>query len=144
MKIYKNLEEFQSASDDVKAQFNVLFENPDDYNLMLFDHPEDAPTAFMNYLGGYIYVIESLDDIKQIDVDSYCEPENRFYNLSETSGVFDMCEWTKDHKFVQVMMVTSNSGGAIYLVPRHLALQHRYLLDSIDRDVLDGYVDNLG
>lgn len=85
---------------------------------------------FMEYFGGYIHLLESLDEIKEIDTGTMHPVEDRFFNLSEVSDTFDICEWSSP-SYVEVCNITSNSGGAVYFVPRDLALQHVFLLESV-------------
>lgn len=137
MKIIKNLQELKTAKDEIKELFRDLLNSEDEYREELLKNPNEAATFFMNYIGGYIYIIESLDEISQIDTGLYNDAEARYFNLSEVSDSFDICEWTEDKQFVEIMMVTSNSGGSIYLVPRALALQHVYLRESLEKSSSD-------
>jgi hypothetical protein len=123
MKTFKT--SLEDAPSEIKMLYQGLLEGYDHY---LVSNPD---SGFMEYFGGYIYVLESLDELKEIDTGTMHPCEDRFLNLSEASDVFDICEWVCGHTYVHVMNITSNSGGASYFIPRPLALQHRYLLDSI-------------
>ncbi len=130
MIIYKNLKDFEKAPEKIQNYFSLLLKNSAEW---LEEHPEDSETLFLNYLGGSIYLLESLDEIGKIDTSIPHPVEDRWFTLSEVSDSFDICEWILDHQYVQVVMITSNTGGSTYIIPRNLAIQHRFLLDSLDK-----------
>ena len=129
MKICKNLEDFNTIMPKVvKDDYQEVLRSYPEWE---FEHPEEKDRLFESYLGGYVYLIESLDEIKEIETSKLHPTEDRFFNLSECSDIFDICEWMPNNEFVQVVKITNDSGGDSYIIPRHLALQHRFLIDSI-------------
>lgn len=131
MKIIKNLEELKHS--EVSYLFKELLESEKEYEEALLKTKENPETFFMEYLGGYIHILSSLDEVSKIDTGLYNDVEDRFFNLSELSDSFDICRWTEDRQFLEIMMVTSNSGGSIYFIPKQLALQHTYLMESLNK-----------
>lgn len=129
MKICKNLEDFNAIMPKaVKDDYQEVLRSYPEWE---FEHPEEKDRLFESYLGGYVYLIESLDEIKEIETSKFHPIEDRFFNLSECSDIFDICEWMPNNEFVQVVKITNDCGGDSYIIPRHLALQHRFLIDSI-------------
>ncbi len=129
MKICKNLEDFNAIMPKaVKDDYQEVLRSYPEWE---FEHPEEKDKLFESYLGGYVYLIESLDEIKEIETSKFHPTEDRFFNLSECSDIFDICERMPNNEFVQVVKITNDSGGDSYIIPRHLALQHRFLIDSI-------------
>jgi len=129
MKICKNLEDFNAIMPKVvKDDYQEVLRSYPEWE---FEHSEEKDKLFESYLGGYVYLIESLDEIKEIETSKFHPTEDRFFNLSECSDIFDICEWMPNNEFVQVVKITNDSGGDSYIIPRHLALQHRFLIDSI-------------
>ena len=129
MKVSKNLKEFNELMpEEVKKNFHKVFIQYKEWEM---EHPDESETLFGSYLGGYVYLIESLDEIKEIETSKFHPAEDRFLNLSECSDIFDICEWLPGCEFVQVVKLTNDCGGNAYIIPRHLAVQHRFLIDSI-------------
>lgn len=129
MKICKNLEDFNAIMPKaVKDDYQEVLRSYPEWE---FEHSEEKDKLFESYLGGYVYLIESLNEIKEIETSKFHPTEDRFFNLSECSDIFDICEWMPNNEFVQVVKITNDSGGDSYIIPRHLALQHRFLIDSI-------------
>jgi hypothetical protein len=79
----------------------------------------DSEEPFNGIFGGEIYVIESLDDLKEISTG--IASGNRWLSLAEVPDSFDMCEWIdKDPKtgYVGVLMCWNDAGGPLYFIPK--------------------------
>jgi len=88
---------------------------------------------FMDYYGGDFNVVETVDDLKDIMTTHLIEdPEPRWANILEEADSFDLCRWLPDGKWVEIMMCTTDTGGATYFVPRDLALQVPNVISSIE------------
>ena len=106
-----------------KSPSNVI---SDHVKVWMEDYPDfDIETMF----GGYFFVVENEEDLKQIETPIYNDAENRYYNLSEVAAAFDMFDQI-DNNFYRVFLATNNDGGNTYLIPKKLVLDNKNLLRS--------------
>lgn len=92
---------------------------------------DDIAETFDAYFGGEFHLVESPEDLKQIETLSPQADHNGYFSLAEKAAVFDICEWTASGKFVSVCLITNNSGGKTYLIPKDIAEQSPNVLASI-------------
>lgn len=118
----------ECANTDFKEEVELLI------SLWLGDTPidsENTTESFDVYFGGGFYLVESLEDLKQIETMMPQPEQNRYLSLADNAAVFDVCEWTSSGKFVNVSLITNNSGGNTYLIPKSIAEQSPNVLTSI-------------
>ncbi len=70
--------------------------------------------TFMEYLGGDVYLLETLDDLAQVTVWG-CGG-----TLASAAGDFDIAEELPGGEHAVFVSITSNAGGATYFVPKQL------------------------
>jgi hypothetical protein len=76
------------------------------------------PTStLMNDLGGDVYILETLEDFKEIEVFDLDDPGK---SLLDKAGIFDIVSFC-DVDWIKILSLTSDSGGPVYYIPRELA-----------------------
>jgi hypothetical protein len=114
MKSYNSLADLKEAPEAIRNYYNKIYE----------DTAISIDESFMDALGGDINLITSVEDLSHIygDFDSA-------KNLSNTSFSFDQCAWEGD--YVLIFTATNNAGGPSYWIPRSIAEDAPYVLESI-------------
>lgn len=82
---------------------------------------EDLDSDMEGMLGGYYYLVESVNDLKEI--------KTYHSSLYDSSDVFDVCTLIVDDKFAQVGNMTNNSGGPVFLIPEKFFTNN--VIDSV-------------
>jgi hypothetical protein len=72
---------------------------------------------FMDYLGGDVYLLETLDDLAQVPV---WDLERDGITLASSAGGFDIAEELPGGEHAVFVSITSNAGGATYFIPKQL------------------------
>ena len=97
----------------------------------LMQQPE-ATHDYNEYLGGYVYVCETAQDLMHIqgcDFDWAESHHGIWPNVTEIAMSWDLCEYlneaTGDPQWVMFLMCWNNAGGPTYYVPKHLWQQAR-------------------
>ena len=97
----------------------------------LMQQPE-ATFDYGQYLGGYVYVCETEQDlmhIKGCDFDWAEKHHGIWPNVTDIAMSWDVCnyldETTDDPQWVIFLMCWNNAGGPTYYVPKHLWQQAR-------------------
>ena len=92
----------------------------------LMQQPE-AAFDYNQYLGGYVYVCETVKDLMQIQGCDFNWAEQHhgiWPNVTETAMSWDACDYvveaTGDSQWVMYLQCWNNAGGPTYYVPRHL------------------------
>ena len=87
----------------------------------------EASLDYADYLGGYVYVCETADDLLQIhgcDFEWAETHDGHWPNVTDIVMSWDVCnymdELAGDPEWVIFMMCWNDAGGAIYYVPKHL------------------------
>ncbi|MDI1308621.1 MAG: hypothetical protein PSV17_04200 [Methylotenera sp.] len=87
----------------------------------------EAAYDYSEYLGGYMYVCESEDDLKQIvgcDFEWAETHDGAWPNVTDLPMVWDSCcylpEATSEPLWAMFLMCWNNAGGSVYYVPKHL------------------------
>ena len=124
MKIYHNMKELVA-----EAPLPIL--------LHLYD--KNCDTNFEIWFGGNVYEIENEEDLKEI---TGWKEEGWFQTLDQGPCSFDICDWLnlkqlrlknlEKNKWVEIFLVTTNSGGPAYFIPGHIALKCPNVLKSIE------------
>ena len=99
----------------------------------LTQQPE-AIQDYSDYLGGYVYVCETKQDLLQIlgcDFDWAQMHEGQWPNVTDLPMSWDVCnylvETTGDPQWVIFVMCWNNAGGPVYYVPKHLWVKARVI-----------------
>lgn len=92
----------------------------------LMQQPE-AIQDYVNYLGGYIYVCETADDLLQIHGCDFAwaeKHEGHWPNVTDIAMSWDACnyldETSSDPPWVMFLLCWNNAGGPVYYLPKHL------------------------
>ena len=72
------------------------------------------------YFGGDIFVVESLEDLKEIST-GMPKSNTEHFSLFEQPTAFDVAEWSKDNRYVHISLFTNNNGGSLYIIPKEIA-----------------------
>jgi hypothetical protein len=123
MKIYTTFKELKSAPKVIQEY----------YMDMECHEPPIDETQFMYYYGGDVYLIETEKDLKEISTPLWEESvTDRFLNITETPAAFDSCSWLSTGDYVQIYLVTTNTGGPTYFIPKEIANNNLNVLRSIE------------
>lgn len=71
-------------------------------------------------LGGGVYLVETLEDLKEIETTSVKDDHN-YYSLLETAAAFDVAEWLPEGDHALFVLCNSNAGGPSYFIPKAIA-----------------------
>lgn len=92
----------------------------------LMQQPE-AIQDYSDYLGGYVYVCETADDLLQIhgcDFEWAEAHDGNWPNVTDIAMSWDACnyldETSGDPQWVIFLLCWNNAGGPVYYVSRHL------------------------
>lgn len=92
----------------------------------LMQQPE-AMQDYGDYLGGYVYVCETEDDLLQIhgcDLEWAEAHDGNWPNVTDIAMSWDACnyldETSGDPQWVIFLLCWNNAGGSVYYVPKHL------------------------
>lgn len=135
--IARNLKELKEAN--LPDVYNKVYSGLNTY--VLDDELDEniLEDDFQITLGGHFYLVEKPEDLSEIytaKLKSNIEQPS-YYNLNESPGVFDICEYSGD--VVYIMMCTHNGGGNTYLVPIEIAEACPNVIKSIELTAI-GYV----
>jgi hypothetical protein len=101
MQVFKDISEMAEVPEDLWAH-------------MLQICPEDK---FMDYLGGDVFLLETLDDLAQVAV---WDLDSDGATLASAAGGFDVAEELPGGEHAVFVSITSNSGGATFFIPKQL------------------------
>lgn len=97
----------------------------------LLEQPE-AMQDYGDYLGGYVYVCETDEDLLQIhgcDFEWAEAHDGHWPNVTDIAMSWDACnyldETSGDPQWVIFLLCWNNAGGPVYYVPKHLWQQAR-------------------
>lgn len=104
----------------------------------------DGTLSLMDFGGGDAFVVETEEDLKQIDtlagidaagsiVERLSDKAVRSANITETASDYDGAEYIANGKYVFIFLATNNAGGATYYIPREIADKHPTIAESIAR-----------
>ena len=94
----------------------------------------EASFDYNQYLGGYIYVCETVKDLMHIQGCDFNWAERHhgiWPNVTEMAMSWDVCEYVLesagDPQWVMLLLCWNNAGGPTYYVPKHLWEQARVI-----------------
>ena len=85
---------------------------------------------FDYWFGGTPCIVETYEDLKQINVLVHNQTENRWCNVTEAVGDMDIAEFLTP-EWIFLLLCTNNSGGVGYYIPARFAEQCPNLLKII-------------
>jgi len=133
MKIFKTIKELKEAPKEIQEKVISWIDDREDSTAIL-----EGDIDFMWYFGGWIYLIETTEDVEYIpstvenpdDLDGGKRPDlYGFYNIIEAESDYDIAEW--DSEYAILISITSDSGGAAYFVPEEIAKQIANIMKAI-------------
>jgi hypothetical protein len=87
----------------------------------------EAMHAYDDFLGGYVYVCETVEDLLQIQGCDFEWAESHagtWPNVTDIPMSWDACDYLEeisgDPQWVIFLLCWNNAGGPIYYVPKHL------------------------
>jgi hypothetical protein len=87
----------------------------------------EAEQDYSDYLGGYVYVCETADDLLQIhgcDFEWAEAHDGHWPNVTDIPLSWDACNYldeaSGDPQWVIFLLCWNNAGGPVYYVPKHL------------------------
>lgn len=123
MKTAKNLEEAEAIGGDFYEEVKTLVE------LIGLDDPSEG---FDYNFGGDCHLVETAEDLKSIDTLVPLPDGSSCFSLFEKASVYDVCSETESQKFIQVVLISNNSGGATYFIPVDIAANCPTVQESIE------------
>jgi hypothetical protein len=81
-------------------------------------------------MGGFIYVLEELEDLEEIETNIEHPVEDRWLTLRETGSAFDAVD-ILEGGWIAIHNITNNSGGPTYFIPDWMKQHTHYIDDSI-------------
>ena len=115
MKVFKNITEMkEGAPGRLYKEFLALVTDTD---APPYGSPDKSSgDDFMYHFGGYCYLVESLEDLKEIgDEDA---------NLFDAVLNIDIASYLTGREYAQFVSITCNSGGACYYIPKEICDKH--------------------
>lgn len=85
---------------------------------------------FDHWFGGTPCIVETYEDLKQIDVLVHNQAEDRWCNVTEVAGDMDIAEFLTP-EWIFMLLCTNNSGGIGYYIPARFTEQCTNLLKII-------------
>lgn len=86
-------------------------------------------------LGGKVYLVETQEDLKEIQTPLFDKVNNKYYTLFEKAAQFDVCDFVNNslHQPVAVhlLLCTHNGGGNTYLIPIDIANANPNVMTSL-------------
>jgi hypothetical protein len=128
-----NLEEFKKncPSKELYKDIEAICRSENEVSEIDMEDSFAMGQDFSADFGGVFFLVEDHDDLDKISTATFDEQLNRYRTLLETGDEFDVCEYTKDGLFVQVLLITNNAGGHTYLIPKEIAQNSPTVLESI-------------
>jgi hypothetical protein len=127
MKSYKTRKELEQAPERVQEHVNKIIGDFDE-GVQLSNIPEEA--LFECLLGGFIYELEEVNDLDQVETFKPSEDGSRWKTIRETYDVFDAIDVILG--YTVIFNVTNNSGGSMYFIPDWMKLHCSYIQKSIE------------
>jgi hypothetical protein len=75
--------------------------------------------------GGSVFIVESADDLKQVEAADGS-------NLHDKAGTFDICDWVLNGRFICVFLANNNNGGPSYMIPARVCELSSNVLKSVE------------
>jgi len=146
MKIFKTFKELKEAPKEIQEKVISWIADEDCATIDDID--------FMWYFGGWIYLIETMEDVEHVpstvenpdDLNASVRPDlGGFYNIIEAEADYDVAEWNEDKcpkyvtehdieicpRYFLLISITSDSGGTAYFVPEIIAKQVTNIMKMI-------------
>lgn len=87
----------------------------------------EALQDYVDYLGGYVYICETEEDLKKIhgsDFEWAESHDGHWPNVTDMKMSWDVCDYleeaSNDPQWVIFLLCWNNAGGPVYYVPKHL------------------------
>jgi hypothetical protein len=119
MKTINTIKELKNTSKNFRDEIEQILNETGYYE----DNTKNEQT-FEEFLGGKFCIIENYEDLKNIPTLEGNYDYTRNLNITETSSVFDICEWNENKNIVILFNATNNSGGNTYLVPKEFVIDN--------------------
>lgn len=105
---------------DIYLSINEMLED-----VAPFLEPIQATDELEDVLGGTFFLVETIEDLKEIDV---CGRDAKLY---DAPSEFDAIDWTQNRCFLYVFLATNDAGGPAYFIPSELAMKCPTVVESI-------------
>lgn len=142
MKVFSTMEALKEAPETVYAEMKALIDNMSSEGDIDVGYENDE-NFFSYMLGGDVYVVETVDDLKEIQVLKSIDADGnivgwldksgiRAANITEAAGDFDAADFIlPDNNFIALFMATNNSGGNVYYIPKEVFDQCPNIVESV-------------
>jgi len=124
-----NLKELREVADKVIVDNVLELYKQEEFN----DYDRENDT-FEFLLGGNIFLIETVEDLKEIDTTVPRTDTQGYKSLYETSAIFDIAYYIgPNQEYAMIVLIVNNSGGPTFYIPKDIYTQCRYIDESIVR-----------
>jgi hypothetical protein len=135
MKIYKTYNELRDAPYPVYSHCRYILLGPKGSYVEVLEQVVKMglkeKDVFEWALGGFVYVLEEVKDLDQIETHTPDVDEKRWLTLKETADVFDAMDLLEGD-WLCVLNITNNSGGPMYYIPGWMRLHCSYIQKSYE------------
>jgi len=131
---YKNLQEMFDAAPVIQAFMVAISKEPQLQSEKLLE----GESFFQYAFGGNVYVVETLEDLKEIHTLEPSPDETRWLSILEAASSFDQAVYLPGERWVMMWMATNNNGGPSFFIPRELADQVTNIKKSMCLSSQDG------
>lgn len=127
MKMFRTMEELKEAPQFIQDHYSSIMDD-------IYSETGDnmAHEEFQYSLGGDVFFIESVDDLKQIQTNHTNPETGEYFSILDVSDSYDYCEW-HDEDYVNIFYVTNNAGGPSFWIPRDIVEQVPNITESIEK-----------
>lgn len=126
MKIYSTIKELVYAPIEIHEHMQMILGE-------YFEDNKDIPEEdlFEWALGGLVYELEDLDDLKEIETHR-TDPHDldRWLTLAESAGEFDAVDELTD--YTVIFSAVNNSGGPTYFIPNWIKVHCPHVQETIE------------
>ena len=122
MKIFKTFAELKNAPSEIYKYFLEMENN----------EPPAEDMDLIDWYGGYINIIESIEDLAEVPTCQAVEDDSRWYNILEKPDGYDACRWIDtEQSYVEIFIATTDAGGPSFFVPKEIALKVPNVIESM-------------
>jgi hypothetical protein len=142
MKIYRTIEDLEKAPEQVRNHMSSIIQvdlkNLAEANAALgLPHEVEYENLFDWLLGGFVYELETIEDLDQIETSEPSEDGKRWLSLREYPGYFDAVDVISG--YTVIWYANTNSGGPTFFIPDWMKLHCSYIQKSIEKNSEDYY-----
>lgn len=122
MKEYKTIEDLNSAPEEIQNEMQDMINSlpPEELEIGLLD----------TILGGNVFLVETVEDLTQIKTGNWSASDERYLDVTEAVFIPDVIEETPTGKYWLYVVITNNSGGSSYYIPREIFAMCENLMAS--------------